>query len=362
MTRSPRAPTSSGPLALAAAYGAGQLIRSGWFLGHYAATRRWLERVEAGRPRRSLRGRIAGARIQAALARGALALAARDLANVQAGVYPMPAELLPRPLAAGADAARYWHDLPRVALRRRQRRAGGAAGTVPAVPNEMGYPDYYLQNFHDQSGGWLSGRSAALYDTQVEILFGGLADAMRRQALPPVAGWLAASGRRDATLLDLGTGTGAMLAQAAVAFPALALHGLDLSPAYLDRARARLAGRGAAWHAANAEAIPLPAASVDLITAVYLLHELPAAARAAVLAEAARVLRPGGRLVVVDSLQLGDVPALDPLLRGFPEHFHEPYYAGWVAADLPALLTEAGLAPAGTALAHLSKVIVAARP
>ena len=45
---------------LAAAYGAGQLIRSGWFLGHYAATRRWLERVEAGRPRRSLRKRGQG--------------------------------------------------------------------------------------------------------------------------------------------------------------------------------------------------------------------------------------------------------------------------------------------------------------
>ncbi|MEQ9330485.1 class I SAM-dependent methyltransferase, partial [Thalassobaculum sp.] len=308
-----------------------------------------------------LRGRIVVARIQATLTRGALALAARDLANVQAGIYPLPAELLPRPLAAGVDAARYWRDLPRVALRRRRRRDGGAVGTAPAASDGAGYPDYYLQSFHDQSDGWLSRESAALYDTQVEILFGGLADAMRRQALPPVADWLAASGRKDATLLDLGTGTGAMLAQVAAAFPALALHGLDLSTAYLERARTRLAGRGAAWHAANAEAIPLPAASVDLVTAVYLLHELPAAARTAVLAEAARVLRPGGRLVVVDSIQLGDLPALDPLLRGFPEHFHEPYYAGWVAADLPALLTEAGLVPSGSALAYLSKVIVSER-
>lgn len=358
---------STAPLArpaLAAAYGAGQLARTGWYLGHYVASRRWLDRMEAGRRRRSLRGRIAGARIQAALIRRALALMARDLENVQAGVYPLPAGLAPRPLSAGLDAVRFWRDLPGVALRRRQRRAGIAAGEADRIPGDNRYPGYYRQNFHDQSGGWLTGESAALYDTQVDILFGGLADAMRRQALPPVAGWLAARGARDgagAALLDLGTGTGAMLAQAAAAFPGLELHGLDLSAAYLDRARSRLAGRAVRWHQAAAEAIPLPDASVDLVTAVYLLHELPDAARAAVLGEAARVLRPGGRLVLVDSLQLGDAPALDPLLRSFPDHFHEPYYAGWVAADLPALLAAAGLVPAGSALAYLSKVVVADR-
>lgn len=348
--------------ALAAAYGAGQLVRSGWYLGHYAASRRWLARTEGGgRSRTSLRGRIAGARIQAALTRRALALMARDHANVRAGIYPLPAELAPRPLSAGLDALRYWRDLPQVALRRRLRRAGAVTGTMPAAPDGGRYPDYYRQSFHDQSGGWLTGESAALYDTQVEILFGGLADAMRRQALPPLADWLAARGDPAARLLDLGTGTGAMLAQVARAFPTLELHGLDLSSAYLDRARARLAGRPVRWHEAAAEAVPLADASVDLVTAAYLLHELPEEARTAVLAEVGRVLRPGGRLVVVDSLQLGDAPVLDPLLRNFPEHFHEPYYAGWVAADVPALLRDAGLVPAGSELAYLSKVWVADR-
>lgn len=351
------------PALATAAYGAGQLARVGWYLGHYLASRRWLARVEDGRrPRRSLRGRLVGARIHAVLTRRALALMARDLANVRAGVYPLPADLAPRPLSAGLDAARYWHDLPLVALRRRRRRHGDATGTLAGVPDQERFPGYYLQSFHDQSGGWLTRRSAALYDTQVEVLFGGLAGAMRRQALPPIADWLAARTGGDATLLDLGTGTGGMLATAAEAFPALRLHGLDLSAAYLARARDRLAGRPAVWHQAAAEAIPLPDASVDLVTAVYLLHELPPEIRAAALAEASRVLRPGGRLVIVDSIQLGDAPVLDPLLRGFPDHFHEPYYADWVAADVPALLTAAGLAPAGVEPAYLSKVWVADRP
>lgn len=357
--------SAPGPLArpaLTAAYGAGQLARIGWYLGHYAATRRWLQRLESGGQRRSLRGRLAGARIQAALTRRALALMAHDLRNVRAGIYPLPGGLAPRPLAAGVDAARYWRDLPQVALRRRRRRAGDATGHNPDGPDEADYPDYYLQSFHDQSGGWLTAESAALYDTQVEILFGGLADAMRRQALPPIADWLSAHDGATARLLDIGTGTGAMLAQVAAAYPAVALHGLDLSAAYLDRARQRLAGRAVRWHAAAAEAVPLPVASVDLVTAVYLLHELPEDARTAVLAEATRVLRPGGRLVIVDSIQVGDAPALDPLLRSFPDQFHEPYFAGWAAADVPALLAGAGLTPAGAALAYLSKVWVADKP
>ena len=49
------------------------------------------------------------------------------------------------------------------------------------------YPTYYLQNFHFQTGGWLTEESAKLYDTQVEILFGGAADAMRRIALGSLA-------------------------------------------------------------------------------------------------------------------------------------------------------------------------------
>ena len=48
-------------------------------------------------------------------------------------------------------------------------------------------PDYYLQNFHFQSGGWLTEDSAHRYDTQVEVLFKGTANAMRRMALPELA-------------------------------------------------------------------------------------------------------------------------------------------------------------------------------
>ena len=76
----------------------------------------------------------------------------------------------------------------------------------------------------------------------------------------------------------------------------------------------------------------------------------------------ARVLRPGGLLVFVNSLQFGDEAAFDGLLDLFPAAYHEPYYADYVRHDVAALFADAGLQPVGNARAHMSKVVVAAKP
>jgi ubiquinone/menaquinone biosynthesis C-methylase UbiE len=68
-----------------------------------------------------------------------------------------------------------------------------------------------------------------------------------------------------------------------------------------------------------------------------MLHELPPQVRRDVIGEAARVLKPGGRLVVVDSLQLDDEPDYDGMLERFPKNYHEPYYASYVREDFPQL-------------------------
>jgi hypothetical protein len=64
---------------------------------------------------------------------------------------------------------------------------------------------------------------------------------------------------------------------------------------------------------------------------VYLFHELPEEARLAAAKEWARLLKPGGTVVLVDSCQLGDRPAWDPTLGAFGE-FNEPHYVSRVAS------------------------------
>jgi hypothetical protein len=62
-------------------------------------------------------------------------------------------------------------------------------------------------------------------------------------------------------------------------------------------------------------------------------------------------------LILVDSLQLGDAPHYDALVEHFPAAFHEPYYANYAKADLPALFAAAGLAHEATTSAYFAKVM-----
>ena len=195
------------------------------------------------------------------------------------------------------------------------------------------------------------------------MLFGGGADAMRRMALVPLGETLARRGVRGARLLDLGCGTGRFLTFVKDNYPRLDVTALDLSPAYLDRARRTLRPwRGVRTVHAPAESTGLPTNQYDIVTCVYLFHELPAKVRTAVLAEVARLLRPGGRFILVDSIQTGDVPAYDGLLEYFPVAFHEPYYADYVKTDLTALGRASGLDPAGVEIAYFSRIMCFDKP
>ena len=278
----------------------------------------------------------------------------QDWRNIEAGLYAAPEGWRGSPLAELRDAVDFFSDLRHVEA----RRHGDPGDSLLRTPETARYPAYYRRNFHFQSDGYLSAASAERYDHQVEVLFGGGAAAMRRQALPPLRQALLETpgGARSARLLDIACGTGAFLAEVKRNYPRLAVTGIDLSAPYLDVARRRLA----AWSRvalieANAEALPIADASVDIVTCVYLFHELPRRARKAVACEIRRVLKPGGKLVYIDSLQTGDEPDYDAMLDWFPVAFHEPYYASYLKEDL-AKLFGPELQPIGETPAYLSKV------
>ena len=132
-------------------------------------------------------------------------------------------------------------------------------------------------------------------------------------------------------VLDVATGTG----NTALALAPLVEHvtGLDLTPEMLEEARRLVTERGIAnvdWVLGDAEQLPFPAASFDLWTARAAPHHFHDLGRA--LAEAARVLKAGGRAVVIDGS--GPTEARDWLheveLRRDPSHVRMRTLAEWM--------------------------------
>jgi len=104
------------------------------------------------------------------------------------------------------------------------------------------------------------------------------------------------------TVLDLGSGPGldALLAAKEVG-PTGRVIGVDMTPEMLDRARSTAARTGAGhveFRQGRLEALPVEDASVDAVTSNCVINLVPD--KAAVFREVARVLRPGGRVVVAD--------------------------------------------------------------
>ena len=95
-------------------------------------------------------------------------------------------------------------------------------------------------------------------------------------------------------VVDLGTGTGRMLEL----FGEAGAIGLDRSPEMLRLARAKLDGRGVELRQGEVTALPLTDAAADTVIVHQVLHYLPDPAAA--IAEAARILAPGGRLLIAD--------------------------------------------------------------
>ena len=283
----------------------------------------------------------------------------QDWANIDAGLYAAPDALERGAVQTLLRSRAFLRDVPNVARRRRDR----AHDEVLSDEARAKFPRYSLQNFHYQSGGWLSEESARIYDFQVETLFSGTADTMRRQALVPIAAQLKGRDQRQVSLLDVACGTGRFLSVVKSNWPKLNATALDLSPSYLDAARKTLGDRrDVAFVEANAEAMPLAAASQDIVTAIFLFHELPPKVRPVVIAEIARVLKPGGVFVLLDSIQGGDAAGFEALTELFPQAFHEPYYESYLAWDIRAAGEAAGLSFISSTPAYLSKVVAFAKP
>ena len=145
-------------------------------------------------------------------------------------------------------------------------------------------PAHVAEQYRDSARFDARVRIYELYDTSSEPWLRWLFD---RLALIP--------GER---LLEIGCGTGNLWRENAARVPErVALVLSDLSPGMLREARTRLAGLPLRVELleADAQGLPFPEASFDVVVANHMLYHVPDRARA--LAEVRRVLRRGGRLV-----------------------------------------------------------------
>src|SRR6202046_3757140 len=273
-------------------YGANQLPRIAWYVGHSLAVRRLSETA----PRRDDNEALPRAhsnlpvpdrkRLYADMA----LLLRQDLANVEAGFYPMPADHDGSLLTLLHRSRLFFDDLPAI----HRRRENGSHNDVVTEETRGKRPRYYLQNFHFQTGGWMTDDSASRYDTQVEVLFNGSANATRRQALPQLHEVFAGRDQRKLKVIEIGCGTGRFIDALKQVWPKLPVLGIDMSEAYLRHAKRYLRHRSRVnLGVAKAESLPVANESQDALISIFLFHELPPKVRRVVLRECARVLKPG---------------------------------------------------------------------
>ncbi|HEX8600446.1 MAG TPA: class I SAM-dependent methyltransferase [Chloroflexia bacterium] len=184
-------------------------------------------------------------------------------------------------------------------------------------------------------------RQARFYDLRVGLMFLGRLGSLRKLSLD-----LAALRPGD-HVLDVGCGTGALALRAARRVgPTGIVWGIDAAPEMIEvaRGKARRRRNTAQFQVAAVERMPFPDASFDVVLNTLVMHQLPGDLRRRALAEIKRVLRPGGRVLLVDFQPAAQLP--------------RPWEPGWLVSHRHGLHTGhnhpgAQMPPAGGPLAEM---------
>jgi len=174
---------------------------------------------------------------------------------------------------------------------------------------------------------------APFYDLSAIVLSFGMILWVRDRAVA------FANARPGSRILDIATGTGKQAF--AFAKKGYAVTGIDMSEAMLSVANKKNIYHNLKFEIGDATLLRFEDSSFDVCCISFALHDMPLSIRKKVLGEIARVLRPGGMIIIVDYA----LPK-NRIFRFFIYNFvrlWEKYYSEFIKSDLDSLLSASGI-------------------
>jgi SAM-dependent methyltransferase len=328
--------------------------------------------------RRAINGRLRPRNLAHYAAEGEPAFAVRHGRSPQSPGEMTDAMFMSRPYRMWSAMNRASQEMIWVAagapLVRDRDRARAALASLPVLgslsldpafdpPAEIADIDIHLQ-----PGGYAMDRgdgdmlAGALYEAGGNIYAFGQGVGRSDSKAGAVIRYLDAHhpGLRPARILDLGCSAGAATCAWAAHYPDAEVHGVDIGAGMLRYAHARARALGVAVHFHQADAARLGTmadGSFDLVVSHNLLHEIGREQRRAMMAEAFRLVRPGGLVLHQDVPTRFVTSELAKVERAWDTTFNgEAFWDIYAGDDLLADMRAAGFAAADTAEHRLSQV------
>lgn len=255
-------------------------------------------------------------------------------------------------VAVGAPVLR---DAERIAA---ASQAVERVGSLSLDPNFMPPSEIADIDIHLQPGGYALDRgdgdllAGALYESGGNIYAFGQGVGRGDSKAGAVIRYLEAThpAFRPRRILDLGCSAGAASCAWAAHYPEAEVHAVDIGAGMLRYAHARASALGVAVHFHQADAADLSRFEdgyFDLVVSHNLLHEIGRTQRAAMMKEAARVVRSGGLVMHQDVPTRFEPTLVGQVERAWDSEFNgEAFWAIYAADDLVADMGAAGFAPA----------------
>lgn len=221
-------------------------------------------------------------------------------------------------------------------------------------PNFVVPPYIAKVDFHCMPGGYIDElapddvSAAANYDVGIFATTAGGLGRLNDGAGHALAGWLKknAPELKPKRILDLGCGMGHSLLPVAQAFPDAEVIAIDVAAPLLRFAHARaksLDVNNITFIQANAEQVPEPDGSFDLVFTTMFLHETSNTAIKRIINETHRLLRPGGLCLHLEQPQFEGLPPFEQFMRDWDALYNnEPFWTRMHEMDLEAMMEAAG--------------------